>query len=133
MKGHTWCGPYALALVMGMTYEEALDRVKRSTRRKRIKGMWNTEVAKVLRGFGLRKCKFSYIPEKERTNLANMTDWFKPNRIYIVNVTDHYVVLNTKDWTMTDNCTEGWVPINIEHKNGRRQTVAYCEAYRIPD
>lgn len=132
-NGKTWCGPYALALITGKTYEDVLPFIRRAAKRKRIMGMYNWEFQKTARRMGLRKFEFKKIPSTQRTNLSNMTDWLRPNRIYVVQVTSHYVIVNTKDWTMTDNQTEGWIPISSEHKNGRRRLCAYAEAFRIAD
>lgn len=131
-KGKTWCGPYALALITGTTYEYAMKRIKRAVGRDRIMGMWNWELEKTARRMGLKKFKWTHVPASKRTNLSNMLDWFKPNRIYVVQVTSHYVILNTKDWTVTDNCIEGWVPIFDTIKTKRKKLFAFAEAYRIP-
>lgn len=133
-KGATWCGPYALATIAGITYEEALAKVKKVTHRKRITGMWNHEVESTAQKLGFKKFRFKYIPKKERTTLANSLDWLHPNRIYVVQITRHYVIVNTKDWTFTDNIFGGkWNPVSNELRSGRRRCVAFAEAYRIPD
>lgn len=133
LKGTTWCGPYALALIGNVTYEEALKKAKRATGRKIIKGMWNWEVAKVAKRLGLRNFKWTNIPKKQQTNFLNHLDWFKPNRIYVVQVTHHYMILNTRDWTVTDNQMSGWMPLAETKKAKRRFVEAYAEAFRIPD
>lgn len=131
-KGSTWCGPYALAVISGKTYEEAYVFAKKSVPHRRMMGMYNIEVTKAARRMGFKKFEFKMIPKQERCCLRKAIDYMKPNRIYIVNVTNHYIVVNTKDWTLTDSWRDGWEPIATSKMAGRK-TKGFAEAYRIPD
>lgn len=131
-RGRTWCGPYALAVISGKSYEEAHVFAKKAVPDRKLMGMYNSEVTKAARLMGFKQFDFKMIPKRERVCLRKAIDHMKPNRVYIVNVTNHYVVVNTKDWTLTDSWREGWEPIATSNMAGRK-TKGFAEAYRIAD
>lgn len=129
-KGPSWCGPHALATVTGKSYDEVITVVRSKIRRKHIKGMFSNEVYLVAKALGVKDMGV-FMPMRNKQNLRNSVDWLKPNRLYIVFVTRHFVVVNTKDWTVSDNCNE-WAPIATS-KLGRLRVNSYAEVRRIED
>lgn len=118
----TWCGPYALATVLGVTYQEAYRLALWNTGRTFIKGMANWHMCEILKRRRI-KTRFQTLARynrmaqpKGRVTVQRLTDWLKPNRLYIVNITDHYIVVDSSDWTAVDNKSEGgWWPIERHH------------------
>ena len=129
-KGTTWCGPHALATVTGKTYDEVIKVVRSKIRRKRIKGMFTNEIFIVAKALGIKDMGV-FMPMRGKRNLRNSVDWLKPNRLYIVFVTRHFVVVNTTDWTVCDNTNE-WEPVTTS-KLGRLRVKSYAEAIRISE
>ena len=133
-----WCGPYALAVVSGLTYDETYKKVLRKLRSmkssykhkpKIIKGMYHSELEAVGKTL---KCPFEFTGSarrRARLTLNRTKDHLRPNRIYIVNVTDHYLVVNTSDWTMCDNWTKAWVPVKGS-VHARKKVLSVAEVKR---
>jgi len=140
-----WCGPYALAVCLGLSYDEAYELALKVTRQDRIKGLANHYVEKALRRHGIRTefkglrqsagVSMQFMYGKQRgyvsvLNLRNALDYLKPNRLYIINVTRHYVVLDTSDMTVIDNQTRGWWPVD-RHRNAGKQVQCVAEVCRV--
>jgi len=128
--GRTWCGPYALALISNTTYEVMYNRVKGILKRS-VRGMYSREVEYVLKKLGCVTI-FVFPRIKDRTTLRRSQDYLKPNRLYIVWLTSHYAVVNTRDWTVTDNQILSWEPINASAL-GRKKLFGYAEVRRIEE
>ena len=129
-KGATWCGPHALATVTGKTYDEVIEVVRKRIKRKRIKGMFSHEMYYSAKALGVKDMGV-FMPSRGKRNLRNLMDWLKPNRLYIIFVTGHFVTVNTKDWTVCDNCND-WHPVATS-KLGRKRVISYAEVRRIED
>jgi hypothetical protein len=139
-RGRTWCGPYAIATVCGVDYDTAYDKAKKVLKKKRISGMWNGEVQEVARRLGT---KFEWKHTKlkligkvgwkwRQPTLNQMLDELIPNRLYIIQVTTHYITVNTRDWTMVDNQTPEWKPVK-DWKHGKKVVRAFAEVRRIAE
>ena len=122
-RANTWCGMYALALVSGLDYDTVYDKMLRGinraipayrTKRKYITGVLNTDMERTAKTI---KCKIKFDKTK-KVNLKNYLDHLDPNKIYIINITDHYVVLDTRTWELCDNQSQEWVPV-LESKHSR--------------
>jgi len=134
-KAITWCGPYALATVAGLTYDEVYEKMlraynkKRYTKVKHITGVTNSLMERVSK---ICRCTFKFERVTKRT-LNQTMDHLDPNRIYIVLVTGHYIVVDTRDWTMIDNQNMDWVPIKESaHRLKRVRSVAEVKNHKVP-
>jgi hypothetical protein len=126
-----WCGPYALALISGKTYDEAYEHAKKKLRKRSIMGMYNHEFKAVARSLGFKKFEWNFDPKAQgKPTLRSFKDWMRPNRLYVVVVTRHYVTVNTSDWTVQCNQTQKWEPID-ECKHARKKVNGYAEVMRM--
>ena len=133
-----WCGPYAFSIVTQQSYEQAYEFAKKKLRKRSIMGMYNHQMKALMRAYGFKKFEFEYpgfkyTPKgmvKEKPTLRSFKDWMTPNRIYIVVVTEHYVTVDTSNWTVICNQTETWQKID-ECKHKLRKVRAYAEVKRI--
>ncbi len=109
---HINCGPYALAIINQMTSDAANTAICKSLRRcRRVQGMWRHEVERVSRGkYFKHRLKFKIV--RDKPTLRSVADYLKPNRLYVVNVSHHYVTVDTRDWTMLDRFTDVWIPLD---------------------
>ena len=102
----TWCGPYAVATVCGTEYEEAY-RVIRTIRGKRhAKGVSNDNITKSCKVLGV-KGKWKKLPK--RTKLAKFLPTLEQGKVFIVQITKHVIVVDTRDYTTIDNQSRKWV------------------------
>jgi hypothetical protein len=126
-NAETWCGPYALAVVMGVDYDTAYARAMTTLERERpIEGMSNCQLIKVLLDYNFRFeiARFKQLAEQRmvydsllmehrpRFIYKTLTQWFnsdlhKPDATYIVALTTHYVVVRG-DWII-DNQSGKWI------------------------
>lgn len=124
-----WCGPYALATLLGIEYDEAYMKCLRYKRKKEGKHI------KVVKGFYLgwledllakNGSKSELISANRLSNktitLGKVWDYLRPNSVYLVTTTTHFQVLDTSDKTMIDNWTCDWVTPEQFH-NPRKRVV----------
>ena len=102
----TWCGPYAIAVVCGTEYEEAY-RVARAIRCKRhAKGITVTNLINSCKKFGVTGVN------KKLDKKMKLSKWLDqhtlPNKVYVVNTTRHFLIVDTRDWTTIDNQKPEW-------------------------
>lgn len=132
----SWCGPYAIAVCLGITYDEAYALIKKALRTKmRITSMYDSWVTKALKRGGLRvktfepPARYAKVKLGGWPTLRNLADYLKPNRLYIVRVTDHYITVDTRDWTAIDNNGRGWFPVDW-HRMANRKVRCVLEVKR---
>jgi hypothetical protein len=123
-----WCGPYAFSIATQQSYEQAYEFAKKKLRKRSIMGMYNHQMKALMRACGFKKFEFEYLACKP--TLRSFKDWMKPNRLYIVVVTGHYVTVDTSNWTVICNQTQEWQKID-ECKHRLRKVKAYAEVKRI--
>jgi hypothetical protein len=104
---------------------------------KYIQGLYNHELEAAAKVLG---CPFTLGPvpgltvrrKSDRITLNRAMDHLRPNRIYIVEVTGHYLTVNTVDWTMCDNWTNGWVAVKGSvHAKKKVRRVAEVKKHRV--
>ena len=136
-----WCGPYALAVVSGLSYDEVYKKALRKVRRdtpnychqpKYIKGMMKGQVEAVAKTLKV-PCKFGRVEGMSRTaTLSNLMDYLQPNRVYIVGITGHYVVVNTSTGMLIDNIHKDWVKVGeSKHFRCRVEEVAEVKRHKV--
>ena len=122
----TWCGPYALALLAGVTYAEAYEVCCRVCRKPSVKGMTLVEAERAGRRLGL---SINFM-KTDPVTLRAFADLIKPRRRYMVNVTRHFVVVDSETWSVCDNQTAKWAPIATS-KHARKRCVWAAEVKPI--
>ena len=115
----TWCGPYALAMLAGLSYDEAYPRIRHSIRRFRganvyhvpehIQGVYSPDMLAAAKTLGV---KLQFKRAKNWPTLGKFRDMMKPGRWYLVQITGHYLVVDTRNWTWCDNGSRGWLPLD---------------------
>ncbi len=119
----SWCGPYALAVVAGKTYEFAYQMLKQIRGKRHACGVSNRNMKKAFDILGLDA---KFVKAEERCNLRKYIDnYLAPNKLYIINITSHYVVVDTRDHTTIDNQNPEWISIdNSKHLRRLVQNIA---------
>lgn len=121
VKGYNkFCGPTALALLIGCTTDEAAIKIRYFTGKKMAKGVAVEHMMQVLLSEGWRPIR---IPPFIKTvkALSNVVDEYEPG-FYLANITGHYLVLerygeplgNTRlmGWRVADNQQKTPVPLS---------------------
>lgn len=140
-----WCGPYALAVIFGCSYDHAESFVRQVTKSKRIQGLWNSEMklAITARNNTLTKSRLFFVRHETtayyatgytgRSKRMTLTQWYKqrPNKTatYIVNVTGHYVVV--RGTKIIDNVSRVWQPVHVRRQNKRSLVRSVWEIQRV--
>lgn len=133
-KGRWFCGPYAMGVVTGRSFEDIRAAVNDWRNRKPntgVCGMWPHEINGGLErlGYGMNKVYGCGVP-RERITLKKWLGRMKraEGHVYIVTLSTHYVVV-TDDW-LIDNYTNG--KVNIAYAPHLRSKVkAVYKAYRM--
>ena len=126
---HQWCGPTAAAIALEVDYDIAYKKCLRARRKRTphlkiryIKGMSDGDLASVVRQ-RWSTFRFKYPIRKvgrlrhRLHTLNSLMDHLRPNRLYIVSVTGHYLTVNTQDWTVMDNWHDVPIPVaQSEHR-----------------
>ena len=115
----TWCGPYAIATVCGTEYEDAY-RVARSIRGKRhAKGINISDLEKSCKQLGVTGKWHSVkdTPFGKRTKLARFLPALLPDTVYVLMITKHFLVVDTRDMTTIDSQVPEWIAVEMtKHK-----------------
>ena len=142
--GKTWCGPYALAVISNTPYEFAYAKAKKVLRKRAVMGMDRYQFSKVAKAMSVNCQRFwredtvsdfvSTGPSRFRLDfitVSKLRDYLKPGRMYVVELTSHFIVVDTKDWTVCDN-QHGWMPLaDWPHRRTKCQRALDCTTTEI--
>jgi len=103
----TWCGPYSVATVCGVEYEPAYRTIRAIRGKRHCKGVSNSDIQKACKKLGVNG---KWTKLKKRTQLRKFLPTLEVGKVYIVQVTKHVVVLDTRDMTTIDNQNPEWIP-----------------------
>jgi hypothetical protein len=121
-----WCGPFALAIMAGQDYDDTYPRALRSLRawtKKRfgkgygptsITGLFSYELTAIAKTFGY-KLDWVDAPLNERRikpTVKQLLDHLVPKRFYVVEITRHFITIDTYTWQWCDNHSKVWAPID---------------------
>lgn len=121
-----WCGPTALAALTGLTYDAALDMIKRVTGQKVVKRVHRDTLKEALRRLGYRTRLIHDTMNNESVTLARFLRKRPPeHRIatILVRVTNHYVVVRGRK--IVDNFTKEPVFLRAYPKRRKRVKDAW--------
>lgn len=121
----TWCGPYVVAAILNTDYETSYQAFRRVTGKRHVAGTSHWTVRDVLGEFGVENGKYWWNKKSERKRLHS---WVRENiepKLYIVHIGNHWVLVDGRDFTITDSWTAGeWKHVTKSpHKN--RMVKAY--------
>lgn len=154
-RGEIWCGPYALATVSGMPYQMVYEkgdyvakcmREERHGRRGRAftaratGGWYRDELSYTAKTYcdvelgdwkPVEKSKHEPSAAKSIT-LGRLDFYVPPMRLFIVEISGHYVTVDTRDWTVICNNVQQWTPLK-ESKFSRCKVKNVCRVPYIHD
>lgn len=152
--GNNWCVPYAMATVLGKSYDEVYNKTC-DIIGKKFRGLGRNDTLKVLQEFGFTTNYFihSYIWEKWMDELGSfkklppftlyhIDKWIKAlnkfypetkkARYFLVEVTGHEMLWDDKDKLVIDNWSKEWVKPQ-DHRWKRKQLQAYAPVFGIDE
>jgi hypothetical protein len=119
-RRRTWCGPYVVAAVCKTDYETAYQTFRKVTGKRHVAGTSRSEMRAALSEFGVESGKFVWCCVKsERKRLHAFVREQLDKKLYVVHVANHWVLVDGRDFTITDSWTAGeWKHItDSRHKN----------------
>ena len=138
VRRNTWCGPYVAAAVCKIDYETAYQTFRKITGKRHVAGTHADEVKMVCSEHGVKSGEITRLKTRAaltmdsgygrfgiRKKLHHLLRENLEGNLYIVCVTNHWVVVDGRDKTATDTWHAGeWVPIS-EFKHKDRQVKYY--------
>lgn len=94
-----YCGPAAISAIFNIPTHQASKMVREVTGNPYVKGIYNSELIKALTNNGIEVVKFE---TPLRPTLSKAVSLLEPGA-YIVNVTRHYLAVDTQSWQWADN------------------------------
>ena len=111
----TWCGPYAIAIICGVAYEPAYQAAKLVRGKRHAKGITNSNLKAACRMFGVNG-KWKSL--EKRTKLSKFLPTLEAGKVYVIQITKHFLVVDTRDFTTIDNQNREWIAMEAtKHKN----------------
>ena len=101
----TWCGPYSVAAVCGTQYEEAYRIIRKIRGKRHAKVVSNDNIRVACNSLGV-KGDWKKLPKRKR--LSKVLPLLEQGKVYIVQVTKHVIVVDTRDFTTIDNQSQVW-------------------------
>ena len=124
----TWCGPYALAVWANQDYDVIYQLCRKALRQRVVTGMWNHEVERVTRRLDfllIWKNQKAYSGSDKEPTVAKLRDILPPGRQFLVQITRHYISIDTSDWMACDNHHAKWIPLDEwEHRRAKVCKIA---------
>ena len=102
----TWCGPYAIAVICGTEYEQAYRTVRTIRGKRHCKGITCDNLTKASAKLGV---KGKWVDLEKRQKFGNFMKTLEKNKVYVINVTKHFLILDTRDYTTIDNQVPKWI------------------------
>ena len=121
----TWCGPYAIATVCGKSYEPAYQVAKQIRGKRHAKGISCSDLEKSCRAFGV-KGKWHTLEKRQKLSNFLKSGTLKPNKVYVINITKHFLIIDTRDFTTIDNQNPEWIAAEST-KHSKRLVIKYFE------
>ena len=121
----TWCGPYAIATVCGMEYEPAYRMARQVRGKRHAKGITCNDFENSCKKFGVTG-KWHTLEKRQKCENFLKSGTLKPNKVYVINITRHFFILDTRDYTTIDNQVPEWIAAETT-KHGKKLVVGYFE------
>ena len=122
----TWCGPFSVATVAGVKYEPAYQTLKMIRGKRHCKGVTKSNITKACQRFGVDP---KYTALKKRRVLRKFIEdgHLESGKVYIVEVTKHVLVIDTRDWTTIDNQVAKWRAMDASHHWSKKLVKGFHE------
>jgi len=124
-KRITWCGPFSVALVSGKEYEPAYQTLKNIRGKRHCKGVTTGNISKACKQFGI-KGKWTKLDKKRKLSKF-VPENLEQGKVYIIQITRHVLVMDTRDWTTIDNQVPEWRAMDASHHWGKRLVHSFYE------
>ena len=121
----TWCGPFSVATVAGTEYEPAYQTLKKIRGKRHCKGVSNDNIAKALKTFDI-KGKWTTLDKKRKLSKFVFEN-LEQGKVYIIQITRHVLVMDTRDWTTIDNQVAIWRAMDASHHWSKKMVKAFYE------
>jgi hypothetical protein len=121
----TWCGPFAVATVAGTEYEPAYQRLKTIRGKRHCKGVTNDNIAKACKKMGIIG-KWTTLDKKRKLSKF-VPEILEQGKVYIIQITRHVLVMDTRDWTTIDNQVPEWRAMDASHHWSKKLVNAFYE------
>ncbi len=122
-----WCGPAALSATLGITTHYAAKVVREVTGRDRVIGMFNSEMEKALKKFGVK-----YRVEKPNITLNQFRKSFSD--LAIVEMRGHYIAMDSQYFTDNGNLAPGRKLTSLSafpSPKAKVKTVFYIQEHNV--
>ncbi len=116
IKGYnSYCGPAAIAAILGITTDEAAKRVRANNPKKqKVRGLGNSDLLRVLEQAGWRPI---YLPPFSRSVVTLLKQYKEYQEgMYLVNITSHYIVARRRQHTLGQQAGSCWQFVDNHHK-----------------
>lgn len=115
-KRKTWCGPYAVAVVTGLQYEDTYKALKKIRGKRSTAGVTMKNMMTACSKFSVKTERTKLEKRKKLNNF--LRDNLAANKVYIVEITRHVIVVDTRDCQTIDNQSLKWEDMySTKHKN----------------
>jgi len=126
---NSYCGPFALAYVCGITPDEAAERIRAISGQRVVKGVYGHVLTAALRRHSKVTAEVKR-PHKRLITWAKVRKQWRDAETWVVCVTDHYLIY--RDGMVYDNgCPKG-VPVETCRSANRRIDWARCVKVQTP-
>lgn len=117
-RGNRYCGPAALSCVFGISTGDAAALLRDVSGARKIIGVTNDDLTRAMYQLGAKLVQ--NVPARKRMHLDEFARCLEAG-IYVVNVTGHYVTLDTTTMEVCDNHTI--YPLALSRYSMRRKCV----------
>ena len=121
----TWCGPFAVATVAGIEYEPAYQTLRKIRGKRHCKGVSNSNIHTACKQLGV-KGKWTKLDKKRKLSKF-VTENLEQGKVYIIQITKHVLVMDTRDWTTIDNQVPEWRAMDASHHWSKRLVHNFYE------
>ena len=121
----TWCGPFAVATVAGIEYEPAYQTLRKIRGKRHCKGVSNSNIHSACKKLGV-KGKWTKLDKKRKLSKF-VTENLEQGKVYIIHITKHVLVMDTRDWTTIDNQVPEWRAMDASHHWSKRLVHNFYE------
>ena len=109
----TWCGPYAVAVVTGKEYEHCYQALKKIRGKRPAKGVPMIHIVNACKIYD-RKVEYTELQNRRKMSKF-CKEQLEPNSLYIIQISQHVLVIDTRDWTVIDNQSQEWTAMENYH------------------
>jgi len=126
---NSYCGPFALAYVCGITTDEAAERIRAISGQRIVRGVFSRVLVEALRRHSTVTAEVKH-PHKRLRTWAKVRQQWRDAETWVVNVTGHYVIY--RDGVVYDNNNPKGIPLDASNSANSRVKFAWCVKAQTP-